>query len=109
MSIKEKINAICFAIDLARINHIDAEIRLIYRTRKKRNQLASKIEYVESENQWKKECKKGIAQWRGQGNDSGVAHLLLTPVFDQRAWKQEQIQLHPWIQYCSARPFSWRG
>lgn len=47
---------------------------------------------------------------RREGWASGAtARLLLTSLFDQRAWKQEQIQLHPRIQYCSARPLRGEG
>lgn len=50
----------------------------------------------------------GRREERGDGKGTAMARLLLTSVFDQRAWKQEQIQLHPRIQYCSARPFAER-
>lgn len=110
-SIKKKINSIYFASDLTRIGRSDAEIRPIYCTRGVSSPAESgyEIGYVESKNPREKNVQKGGRSTGDQGNEGDVARLLLTPVFDQRAWKQEQIQLHPRIQYCSARPFSWRG
>lgn len=57
------------------------------------------IEYVGKS--VRKACKRGLTGnvKKGKGRQgkgaTAMARLLLTSVFDQRAWKQEQIQLHP--------------